>query len=360
MEQNVNQLKNRDYWFDNVKGFLMITVVVGHLIASVLNKFPDFVFLSNFIYSFHMPAFAIISGFFMKRRVDNKDYSSVINKIIVPYLIAQIFIYVVGMVLPDGVKALSLERFAESGVFTFTVPIYHLWYFVGMIIAFFYCVSSNAKNHPVRAMVIASVISLVSGFLPSITFLKLTKIAGFLPFFVLGYVLPKDKMYLLKNKKRYFAPSIVVFLVVIAVFWFLKDEGTLTGIFAMTSRYGKFGFSFLSVVDMLIRFGYIVASIVMTFSLMGLSPCKKTPLSKLGERSVYIYVLHVIIVAVIRHFNYETHFLSEMQTPWLRALYVLFGVLICFVLVSKPVIKAFKPLLEPDFDIRNVIKYISQ
>ena len=360
MEQSVNQLKNRDYWFDNAKGFLMITVVVGHLIASVLNKFPDFVFLSNFIYSFHMPAFAIVSGFFMKRRVDNKDYVSVINKIIVPYMIAQAFIYVVGMVLPNGVKALSLERFAESGVFTFTVPIYHLWYFVGMIIAFLYCVFSNAKNHPVRALVIALVISLVSGFLPSVTFLKLSKIAGFLPFFVLGYVLPKDKLYLLKNKKRFLAPSLVIFGAVVTVLWLLKDEGTLTGIFAMTSRYGRFGFGFSAVTDMLIRLGYILASVIMTFSLMSLSPCKKTPLSKLGERSVYIYVLHVIVVAVVRHYNYETHFLSEMQSPWLRVLYVLSGVLICFVLVSKPVIKVFRPLLEPGFDIRKAIKYISQ
>ena len=58
--------KERDYWFDNAKAFLVITVVIGHLIETIINQteftgaysWMQTIYLS--IYTFHMPVFLII------------------------------------------------------------------------------------------------------------------------------------------------------------------------------------------------------------------------------------------------------------------------------------------------------------
>ena len=57
--------KNRLMWADVVKGLLMILVILGHSIQCVLGEgcFDDHVW--NMIYSFHMPAFMAVSGYFM-------------------------------------------------------------------------------------------------------------------------------------------------------------------------------------------------------------------------------------------------------------------------------------------------------
>lgn len=52
---------------DSLKGWLMILVVFGHAMQAVM---PDGCFynhLWNMIYSFHMPAFVTVSGYFAYR-----------------------------------------------------------------------------------------------------------------------------------------------------------------------------------------------------------------------------------------------------------------------------------------------------
>lgn len=54
-------------WADSLKGWLMILVVFGHAMQAVM---PDGCFhnhLWNMIYSFHMPAFMTVSGYFAYR-----------------------------------------------------------------------------------------------------------------------------------------------------------------------------------------------------------------------------------------------------------------------------------------------------
>ena len=56
--------KKRIVWADSLKGLLMVLVILRHAIQTVLAEgcFNDHVF--NLIYSFHMPAFMAVSGYF--------------------------------------------------------------------------------------------------------------------------------------------------------------------------------------------------------------------------------------------------------------------------------------------------------
>ena len=58
-------IKTRDYWFDNAKALLIISVVVGHFATSSQINGQEWVNdIAKFIYFFHMPVFMMISGRF--------------------------------------------------------------------------------------------------------------------------------------------------------------------------------------------------------------------------------------------------------------------------------------------------------
>lgn len=61
--------ENRIYALDNLKGALIILVVLGHCIQYSTNNF-DNIFLFRFIYAFHMPLFMWVSGYVNYREGD--------------------------------------------------------------------------------------------------------------------------------------------------------------------------------------------------------------------------------------------------------------------------------------------------
>ncbi len=57
-----NNSINRIFWADNLKGFLILLVVLGHSIQYSVHNYGE-LHIFNYIYSFHMPLFMAISGF---------------------------------------------------------------------------------------------------------------------------------------------------------------------------------------------------------------------------------------------------------------------------------------------------------
>ena len=56
----------RQIWADSLKGLLILLVVLGHAIQGIYLDSADANHIYNLIYSFHMPAFFAISGYFVK------------------------------------------------------------------------------------------------------------------------------------------------------------------------------------------------------------------------------------------------------------------------------------------------------
>lgn len=55
----------RIMWIDALRGFAILLVVVGHIL--LMRYWPDGDLVKKYIYSFHMPLFMLISGFFAKK-----------------------------------------------------------------------------------------------------------------------------------------------------------------------------------------------------------------------------------------------------------------------------------------------------
>lgn len=74
-------LNPRLLWADSLKGWLMLLVILGHAIQTVM---PETCFQNhiwNLIYSFHMPAFMAVSGYFAYRANRYGGQISVLEKI---------------------------------------------------------------------------------------------------------------------------------------------------------------------------------------------------------------------------------------------------------------------------------------
>ena len=59
----MNSENYRNYYWDNLKGILIIFVLIGHFIQ----PYAQLGGLWCTIYLFHMPAFVFVTGFFSKR-----------------------------------------------------------------------------------------------------------------------------------------------------------------------------------------------------------------------------------------------------------------------------------------------------
>ena len=97
--------KKRSFLWDNAKGLLIFLVVFGHFLYGNTGGAAA-TLVVTIIYSFHMPAFAFISGFFTKEKNDFRKY-------ITAYVIFN------GLFL--------FYRLYQTGKFTLTEPYYVCW-----------------------------------------------------------------------------------------------------------------------------------------------------------------------------------------------------------------------------------------
>ena len=81
-------MKARIAYIDNLKGFAILLVVIGHIIQFLYcpDKFDSNI-IFRFIYSFHMPLFVIVAGMFYKKKPIKDLVWGGIKTLIIPFYI---------------------------------------------------------------------------------------------------------------------------------------------------------------------------------------------------------------------------------------------------------------------------------
>lgn len=83
---SVNSTKIRDPYFDNARGLLITLVVAGHALLEIGGVYSRY--LADFFYTFHMPAFILIAGYFSRSYAATPAQNRrLISGIAAPYLI---------------------------------------------------------------------------------------------------------------------------------------------------------------------------------------------------------------------------------------------------------------------------------
>ncbi|MDD2973406.1 MAG: acyltransferase family protein [Lachnospiraceae bacterium] len=171
--------RKRDCRIDNIKGLLILCVVIGHLLELRL-KVDSNRYLHVLIYLFHMPAFIFVTGYFahfsMKKTVVSMVY---------PYLLFQ-FIYLL----------FAREVLHLKAAYQITTPYWIMWYLLAISVwslsLYFFRAESRLAMLIEVGMLVG--IALMVGTIPGFSrFLSLSRIIVFFPFYMAGYYMRQYK-----------------------------------------------------------------------------------------------------------------------------------------------------------------------
>lgn len=217
--------------FDNLKAFLMLCVIAGHLME-VCTAGKAGLPLYRVIYSFHMPVFMLISGFFGTFRIQR------LLKMGGLYLVFQVLYQVVVQVILRHISLSSLS-------FSFTTPYWLLWYLLVMI--YDTCLIpllDRVKGGGQLSVLAGSVLlSLLAGCCPRIGYyLSASRFFYFLPFFIGGFYLRKRYESVASAAKALSSPGRVLVLLSGAACMLAAVWLCLRGPFTAKMMYGSYGY----------------------------------------------------------------------------------------------------------------------
>jgi fucose 4-O-acetylase-like acetyltransferase len=325
-------MRKRDSFFDSLKFILICLVVFGHIIEySGIKDILSFKVYS-FIYTFHMPLFIFISGYFSKNITWDKLKKSFKT------LLPAYFVFQIIMSTPNILK----------GYFNFLdfliAPQTTLWYMLALLYwrTLFYFVSKiKFLNFPI-VITLSVLLSLVIGFVNYPGFLAISKTIPFLPYFALGYYCTENSI----EKIRGWNKAISIAILIVAFFLVY----TFTTSDFVLNLYGEFSYKYVfgSIAKGLLwRTVSMVAAIIISCAIINLATDK---LHKWGGRTLAIYLLHAPLVYIV-----YGRFLRKFEIyPDLWIALVVFAI-IMLLCISMIRIKVFQYLVNPSllFEQKN-------
>ena len=320
-------IKVRDNSFDNLRFFLILLVVVGHLLETVNTGDRYSRGLQSalyfWIYSFHMPAFIFLSGFFAKFKFRK----------IVKYVVLYIFFQIAYLLF-------SACILGNPTKFQFTTPYWVLWYIVVMM----YCHSlipllNYFRPQKIWVISVAIVLSLGGGYVQSIGYpYSLSRFIVFLPFYVIGYYLGRDKNrfkeYITMNKCPLVAAAVGG--TVVTVWMFLSDIAPASFLYG-AHPYSENNQIMVRIIQLMVatsNIGLLLAIFVLRVNR------RITCISYLGQSTISVYLLHGFIV------RYLDCFVLNM-----RLIYVPFWTLVIFIITGNPFVSKLFDVIQLRFPL---------
>lgn len=282
---------SREYKYDNMKALLIILVVLGHMLSkfAVGNDMADIIY--KIIFSFHMPAFLFVSGYFAKN-----DSKRLFRSLLPLYLLFQMVNYFVGY----AVKLQEGTFSAKSINIQFFTPRYTLWYLLAILAyqLLIPLVSTDNKRH----RIIITGLSVLAGILmgyneDTANFMGMSRIVCFFPFFLMGYY-ERDGRYITgimeKRRRAVRAATAVLFLLLIiltAKYYKVIDSAWL----CHTESYHGTDCTWY------IRLLVYIAAMPGILFLMAWSPEKNIRyISIVGRNTLSVYLLHAPAIVYLK------------------------------------------------------------
>jgi fucose 4-O-acetylase-like acetyltransferase len=182
--------KKRDAYFDNVKYLAIVLVAVAHAWEPVMDDSRTVRALYMVAYTFHMPAFIIVSGYFSRSfDMSAAKVKRLVTSVVVPYVVFE--------------TAYSLfKRYADDSPdhpISLLDPWYLTWFLIALFIWRITTPLWQALRHPLP---VALVIAMLASLSPTIgNDLDLQRVLQFLPFFVLGLQLKPEHFELVRRRE---------------------------------------------------------------------------------------------------------------------------------------------------------------
>ena len=272
-------MHERDYKMDNLRFLLIFLVILGHFMELFKGDFTSAFY--KIIYSFHMPAFLFLTGYFARfhRR-------KLVLGLIYPYILFQIFYRIF-----DGLI------YNSKGTFTieFGTPYWILWYL--LVTIFYYLllplIDTKNRNHKITIVITSIVLSLLAGFDSSLGYYgSLARFFSFLPFFITGYYTAHAKTNTKYPVWLFFALGIIL---IIASHYIITAPEITKKVLYGSYSYKKAQY------HAGIKLFLIFLGFVWTTFLLLIMPNKRIPfLSVLGQNTLSVFLLHGFLVRLAK------------------------------------------------------------
>lgn len=325
----------RNAYFDNAKFVLIFLVVFGHLIQPFVGDSSKVNTLYMWIYTFHMPAFIFLAGFFAKGSGNWAYIVKLAKKLLVPYLIFQ--------ALYTAYYFWIGKAAWQTGLFD---PQWSLW-FLCSLFSWHILLGFFRKMPAFWSVALAVVLGLGVGYFGEVghTF-SLSRTFVFFPFFLIGYWLTEEYMMWLKRRSMR-AVSVIIMLAVGVAIYFAPDFNT--GWLLASKSYGDLG---MPAFGGLARLLVYLTSALMAMSVLVWIPKKRGRLTHLGTRTLYVYLLHGFF---IQYFREAGLFRAEGLLDLIGLAVI--SMAIVLLLSIKPVLAVWQPFIEGRMSIiRNAFK----
>lgn len=323
--------KKRDPYLDNAKALLIILVVVGHLIAVVHGSgFSSAAY--KWIYSFHMPAFVVVTGYLSRSyRGSPRQVGALVSGILVPYLVFQVIVRVEPWLL-----------FGEPLHLNIFTPGWSAWFLLALFAWRLLVPVLQRLRFPVLASVLVVLASVLAGGLSQS--LSAARIVSYLPFFALGLAMTPENLARFKRVARSpWARAIaLVYVVTVGVVMYMGGASIKSGWFMMSVLSAIEG-DLSSTQHVLVRIAVLTFTTSMTIAILVLIPQRETFFTKMGAVTLTVYLLQSGTLLIPRHFLEQW---DGWSAPTVLLLMVV-GVGYTFVLASRPVQYLTKWVVDP-------------
>lgn len=280
----------RNYHFDNIKALLIFLVVFGHLIEP-LQDIELFKITYFIIYSFHMPLFIFLAGYFANPTTKGlKKTAKLLIKYELIYAIVFLLLFGTSGGAPSG-GLLTTIAYALQ-------PIWVLWFLLSLIGWRFLLIAY--EKHPVAIIVIISVI-IGFNFIPfNFRILSLGRTLSFFPYFLLGYLAKKHKFSFHRielNRSLAF-----YFLGLLLIFWTLFsatiNEELLYGATSLVDQ----GYNLLEI--SLFKINTYLVAIAASIIIFNIVPKRQLWVSQIGLKTLPIFLWHTIIIWILTRIGF--------------------------------------------------------
>ncbi len=325
--------KQRDAFFDNAKYLAIVLVAMGHSWEPLKGDSRVVETLYTIVYTVHMPAFIIISGFFSRSFDMRPDrLKRLITGVAVPYILFETAYPLFKNLVDEG----------SHEPITLLDPWYLTWFLVALFVWRLTTPIWKLVRWPLPLAVGLAMLASVS---PDIgDDLDLQRVLQFLPYFVLGLCLKPEHFKLVRRRSVRIA-SVPVLAVALVVGWWAAPRMNASWFYHRDAAQELGAPWWCGPVMTLALMG---CSLLLTACFFSWVPGRRMWFTALGAGTLYGYLLHGFLTKFADYRGLFEH-------PWLHhpageILVTLLAGTAVTLLCTKPVQRAFRFAMEPKME----------
>ncbi|MEU6825668.1 acyltransferase family protein [Streptomyces atriruber] len=326
--------KQRDAFFDNAKYLAIVLVAMAHAWEPLTDHSRAAEALYMTVYTFHMPAFIVISGYFSRSFDMRPDrLKRLVTGIAVPYVIFEIaYTFFKRWADDDPGQPISLLD-----------PWYLTWFLVALFVWRLTVPLWKIVRWPVPLALAIATLAVIS---PDIgDDLDLQRVLQFLPFFVLGLFM-KPEYFQLVRRREVRLLSIPVFASALLLAYWAAPRMTSAWFYRRDSAQELGAPWWAGVVMTLALFG---CSVVLTACFFAWVPRRQMWFTVLGAGTLYGYLLHGFLAKGSRFWGWFENY-EWLHQPLGEIFVSVVAASVVTVLCTPPVQRMFRFAMEPKME----------